>query len=130
EDVALTLGCYSDRDAHEVGGKRRPGRVVDLGDSVVEVGPDDHLLVGGHEDAAVADLDPDPELLEDHEDHAKIVGACVFDGDLTAGTCCEPDVAAHLEVVRADLVHGAVQSAGAVDHHSVGAHALDVGAHT
>ncbi len=129
DDVSFALRGDGDGDAHEVGGVTGPWRVIDSGDGVVEVEFDAHVLVGGDEDGGAVGDDADAEFFKDHADFAHIREADVFDADFGVRRGSESNVGADFEVIGADGVFGAVESASAVDRQRVGADALDVCAH-
>ena len=85
QDGALGLGGHDQRDAQQVGGKGRPGRVVDLGHGAVQVRRDGQALPGRHEDVVAANLDLDAQSLEGQQDHAQVLRRGVLDQDLASG---------------------------------------------
>src|SRR5215213_2757328 len=79
EHRTLGLRGKRDDDRREVGGKRRPRAVLDLGLVVAGVARDDQLLVARDDHVGAVELRAEPQPAEREPDHAQVVGDAVLD---------------------------------------------------
>ena len=126
EEHALALRGGDDGGGHGIGGERRPGAILELGDVPAEVGADAPLLVGVDVQGVAVEARANAEPLEAQQGGAEVVAPDALDGDVAVGDGGEADEAADLDVVGADRVSRAGERAAALDGVDVGADALDL----
>lgn len=123
DPIALARG--DDRDRHQVGGKRRPGLVFQLRHVTAEVVLDLHRLGRRHDQIIALDAANDAEPLKSHPDRAQMLDAGARDAQGRARDRGKPDQRADLDVIGADGIMRRSQRCRAVNHHGVGADAID-----
>ena len=75
QDHAVALGRGDDGDRHQVGGKGRPGLVLELRHMAAEIVVDLHGLAGRHHEIVALDAADDAEPLKAHPDRAQMLDA-------------------------------------------------------
>src|SRR6185295_11823637 len=83
------------------------------------------LLPARHQEVIAIHAASDAEPFESHADRAKVLDASLGDTELRACHRGEPDQRADLDVVGADRVCRRGERCWSMDHHGVGADALD-----
>src|SRR5882672_2456098 len=128
EQEPFALRGHDDGDGHEVGGKRGPRSVFELGDVAAEVGADPALLTRVNDQFVSSEPRPDTEPLERQQGGPQVVAAHAVDRNRTAGDRGQSDERADLDVIGTDGVRRSRERRSALDRECVAADAVDGGA--